>query len=78
MKNKKRIATLMALLLGGIIAMVMNCDWSTAFEADTVKKVTIITKSGCKPSKRTCYTEQIGDSIVTHKGRLREKVTIEE
>ena len=52
MKNKKRIATLMALLLGGIIAMVVNCDWSTASEADTVKKVTIITKSGCEPSKR--------------------------
>lgn len=77
MKNKRRIATLMALLLGGAIAMVVNCDWSTASEADTVKKMTIITKSGCKPSKRTCYTEQIGDSIVTHKGRLMEKITVE-
>ena len=77
MKNRKRIAMLVVIICGATVATIVNADWSTA-SSDTVKMATIITKSGCKPIERACYTEQIGDSIVTHKGQYFEKTITKE
>ena len=67
---------LVAVLVGTAIAVIVNSEWTNASDTDTVQNMTVITKTGCKPSKRICYTAQEGDSIVTYKGRYKEKTVI--
>ncbi|MGP1362811.1 MAG: hypothetical protein ACTTKZ_03900 [Bacteroides sp.] len=73
---KRHIAALGVILLGGVTALIVNSKHGTASENDSInKRVVVITSEGCKPSKRTCYTEQKGDTIVTYKGSYRERTT---
>ena len=70
---KRHIAAFMVILLGVVTALIVNSEHGTASENDSIKKVITITTEACKPSKRTCYTEQKGDTIVTYKGSYRER-----
>jgi hypothetical protein len=73
---KRHFAAFVVILLGIVTALIVNSEHGTASENDSInKRVVVITTEGCKPSKRTCYTEQKGDTIVTYKGIYMERTT---
>lgn len=73
---KRKAVTVMAILLGATLAVITNAEWSIAEKSDTVVIKTVLKKSACKPSKRICFTEKKGDTVVVYKGRLRESTLI--
>ncbi len=76
-KTHKWLA-LTAVLVGVLVALIANSSLTVAKQEkkDSTKKTKVLVrKSGCRPSKCTCYVEKRGDSLIVRKGMYEEIYT---